>query len=553
MLYQQLGQILLDCGCITREQLNSALTRQAQSRESLPDILFALGDTTPAAVSQALEARLGIGFSDLENEILSPEAARLLPRILARKHRMVPIRIAGNALLLAMADPLDLAAADEAVLAARMGVKPLLASPEAIDRAISRAYGAAAALEALGELPAAPNPPEPVREEAAGPAVRAVNGILEHAFSLDASDVHLEPREACLAVRMRIDGHLREEFTLPVERGNPILARVKVMGNLDIAEHRIPQDGHSRIRFHTTEIDLRISTMPTIWGEKAVIRLLHKSPALLTPAGLGFRGQRLTQFHSLLETGSGMILLTGPTGAGKSATMYTMIGLLNQEDVNLVTLEDPVEYHFPRVNQVPIQEKTGMTFASGLRSVLRQDPDIIAVGEIRDGMTADIALGAAITGHLVLSTLHCGDSCGAVERLLDMGMERYRIAAALRGVISQRLVRKICPHCREPYSPDAREQTELGLPIQANRIFFRSRGCGHCRHTGYQGRTGVFEILTMTPELRRAVADGLSGPKIRELAEQAGFSPIRDNCLELLESGITDAAEILRVLRSGSV
>ena len=551
MLYHRLGEILADCGCITKEQLSAAEARQARTREELTDILFTQGCTTPAAVSAALETRLGLGFSDLEREILDPEAALILPRQLARKHRMVPIRFQGNTLLLAMADPLDLSAADEAALISGMSVKPLLTSPAAIDRCLSRVYGEAAVWESLEELPAAPVP-EPLREDEAGPAVRAVNGILEYAVSLDASDVHLEPREDALAVRLRIDGHLREVFSIPAERCAPILARVKVMGELDIAEHRIPQDGRSQLRLGSTEVDLRISTMPTVWGEKIVIRLLHKSPALLTPGGLGLTGQRLGQFQNLLDTGSGMLLLTGPTGAGKSATMYTMIGLLNREDVNLVTLEDPVEYHLPRVNQVPIQEKTGMTFASALRSILRQDPDIIAVGEIRDGITADIALGAAITGHLVLSTLHCGDSCGAVERLLDMGMERYRIAAALRGVISQRLVRKLCPHCREGYAPGESELTELGLENLPGRVFFRSRGCAHCHGTGYRGRTGVFEILTVSEQLRRAIAGGVSASEFRTLAEQEGFSPIRDHCRELLEAGITDAAEIRPILHTGT-
>ena len=550
MLYRQLGQILADCGLITEHQLRTAET--VQTRQALPEILFSQGYTTPAAVSAALESKFGIGFCDLDNEFLSEDASSLIPRPLARKHRMVPLRVEGGALLIAMANPLDLQAADAAVLAARMPVKPMLASPEAIDRCLPRIYGAAEARMALQELPTS-TAPEPAREEASGPAVRAVNGILEHAVSLQASDVHLEPRENCLAVRMRIDGRLREVFTIPAENRNSILARVKVMAELDIAEHRVPQDGRSAIRVGSDDVDLRISTMPTVWGEKIVIRLLSKSPALLTPAGLGLSGENLEKFQNLLDTGSGMILLTGPTGAGKSATMYTMIELLNREDVNLLTLEDPVEYNFPRVNQIPIQEKTGMTFASALRSVLRQDPDIIAVGEIRDGITADIALGAAITGHLVLSTLHCGDACGAVERLLDMGMERYRIAAALRGVISQRLVRKLCPHCRESYVPDESEQRELGLDFQPGRTLFRSRGCLRCHHTGYRGRTGVFEIFTLTPVLRRAIAEGCTAASFRELAMQEGFSPMALHCRELLESGITDSPEILRVLRSGEL
>ena len=552
MLYQRLGQILVESGAITREQLHTAQALQARTQEELPQILFRRGDTTPAAVSALLQQQLGIGFSDLENEAFAPEAARLLPLSLARKYRVVPIRAAGNALLLAMADPLELGAADAAVLAAGMSVRPMLASPGAIDRAISRLYGAASAEQALQELrsrtenPEAPNPPP----EEAAPAIRLVSGILEYAVSVNASDVHLEPREDCLAVRMRIDGRLRQTLTIPPDSKSAVIARVKVMAELDIAEHRIPQDGRSRFRLGGQEVDLRVSTMPTIWGEKAVIRLLHKSPSLLTPEGIGLTGDDLDKFHSLLALGSGMILITGPTGAGKSATMYTMIDALNTEEVNLITLEDPVEYNFPRVNQVPILEKTGMTFAAALRSVLRQDPDIIAVGEIRDAETADIALGAAITGHLVLSTLHCGDAPGAVDRLLDMGVAHYRIAAALKGVISQRLVRKLCPHCREAHLPESGILQALALG--KDTVCYRGRGCDRCFGTGYRGRTAVFEILSLTPELRRAIAGGVSRSQFREMVLESGFSLLESSLRRLVESGVTSPEEALIALRSAA-
>ena len=351
-------------------------------------------------------------------------------------------------------------------------------------------------------------------------------------------------------VRMRIDGVLRQVFVVPKGTQSAVIARIKVMGNMNIAEHKIPLDGRSNVRIGEKDVDLRISTLPTVYGEKVVIRLLNKSSSLLNTKGIGLVGKNLQKFNALLENSNGVILIVGPTGSGKSSSMYTMIGKLNTEQVNLVTLEDPVEYNFDGVNQVQINEKTGMTFASGLRSILRQDPDIIAVGEIRDGETADIAMRAAITGHLVLSTLHTNDAPSTIDRLLDMGVESFLISSALKGIISQRLVRRICPNCRTEYTPSAEEQQMLRLPVQPGRRFYRGKGCPMCFNTGYRGRTAVFEILTLTGPIKRAIADNVPHSQLMQLIEESDFEPLITDCVRLVQNGTTTVDEAYRTVNS---
>lgn len=555
MLSQRLGEMLLTAQCITAHQLALANQRQQDDpAQSIMAILLQLGFTTRQDIGRVLESQLGIAYIDLDEQIIPKELAALVSPAAAKKYGVVPVKADATSLHLAMADPLDYHAADVVSLAARRQVVPMLAEPEAIARAISALYGSASAEKALQELKGneetAPETDSAEPEDSAAPTIRLVNGFLEYAVEQEASDIHFEPREGDMAVRMRIDGQLRQVFTVPRSSQNAVIARIKVMGNMDIAEHKVPLDGRSNIRIGSRHIDLRISTLPTIHGEKVVIRLLTRSENLLNPAGIGLTGENLKKFRALLENTNGVILIVGPTGSGKSSTMYTMIDLLNQEQVNLVTLEDPVEYRFDVINQVQINEKTGMTFASGLRSILRQDPDIIAVGEIRDRDTADIAMRAAITGHLVLSTLHTNDAPGAIDRLLDMGIEHYLIASSLKGVISQRLVRRICPHCRESYSPSDEEQRKLGLPISADRAFYRGRGCPRCFQTGYRGRTAVFEILMVSSDLRRAIAEGAPRSKLLDKCRESGFQPLRLDCIRLVEEGVTTAEEAWRAIQS---
>lgn len=559
MIYKRLGAMLVADGHITEEQLNAAIELQReQPGKLLGEILVEQGFVDQWVVYKRLENQLGIKFVDLVNFDLDKDLARLVPLALAKKYNIVPVSADADVLYLAMSDPLNFLATSAVQQTVKRKVTPLLATPEGIKHAITYLYGSVTAEKALQELSGTGDEVASEFEttvidddkENAAPTIRLVNSFLEYAVNQNASDIHLEPRESAMYVRMRIDGVLRQVFVVPRSNQNAVIARIKVMGNMNVAEHKIPLDGRSNVRIGERDIDLRISTLPTVYGEKVVIRMLYKSSSLLSTKGIGLTGKNLRKFNSLLDNSNGVILIVGPTGSGKSSSMYTMIGKLNTETVNLVTLEDPVEYNFDGVNQVQINEKTGMTFASGLRSILRQDPDIIAVGEIRDGETADIAMRAAITGHLVLSTLHTNDAPSTIDRLLDMGVERFLISSALKGVISQRLVRRICPFCKESYTPSGEEQKKLHLPYSAARVFYRGKGCTRCFNTGYRGRTAVFEILMINQEIRRGIADGVPYSQLRSLIDQSDFEPMIYDCIRLVENGTTTVDEAYRTVNS---
>ena len=559
MVYKRLGAMLVAAGHITEDQLKIAQEiQQSQPGKRIDDILIAKGYVSRRTVYRMLERQLGVEYIDLAEEELDRDLIRLIPLSMAKKYSIIPVKIQEDVLYLAMADPLNFLATDAVKQTVRRKVIPLLASMEGIDYAISYLYGSVTAEKALEDLSGTGT--EEISEisttvigsedESAAPTIRLVNSFLEYAVRQNASDIHLEPRESAMFVRMRIDGILRQVFVVPRSNQSAVVARIKVMGNMNIAEHKIPLDGRSNVRVGEKDIDLRISTLPTVYGEKVVIRLLHKSSSLLSTKGIGLTGKNLKKFNALLENSNGVILIVGPTGSGKSSSMYTMIGKLNTEQVNLVTLEDPVEYNFDGVNQVQINEKTGMTFASGLRSILRQDPDIIAVGEIRDGETADIALRAAITGHLVLSTLHTNDAPSTIDRLLDMGVESFLISSALKGIISQRLVRRICPNCREEYTASAEEQAMLRLPYQPGRRFYRGKGCPMCFNTGYRGRTAVFEILVLNSAIRHAIADNVPHSRLQELIHESDFEPLITDCIRLVQNGTTTVEEAYRTVNS---
>ena len=564
MVYKRLGEILIAAEYLTEEQLNKALDIQRKvPGKKLGEILIEQGFVSQRRVYKALERQLGVTYVDLTSAVLPKELAQVLPRSLARKYNVVPVQATTETVSLAMADPLNFVATDAVRMAAHRKGIPMLATSEAITRAIADLYGSESAEKALQDLKgneedssttdfqniAAANIIGADSENAA-PTIRLVNSFLEYAVNQNCSDIHLEPRESAMYVRMRIDGVLRQVFVVPKGTQSAVIARIKVMGNMNIAEHKIPLDGRSNVRIGEKDVDLRISTLPTVYGEKVVIRLLNKSSALLNTKGIGLTGRNLDKFNALLENSNGVILIVGPTGSGKSSSMYTMIGKLPTEQVNLVTLEDPVEYNFDGVNQVQINEKTGLTFASGLRSILRQDPDIIAVGEIRDGETADIAMRAAITGHLVLSTLHTNDAPSTMDRLLDMGVENFLISSALKGIISQRLVRRICPYCRTEYTPSAEEQQKLQLPVSSGRKFYRGKGCQRCFHTGYRGRTAVFEILVINAEVRQAIADRVPHSQLMELIRKSDFEPLLCDCIRLVENGTTTVDEAYRTVNS---
>ena len=563
MVYKRIGELLIANEYITPEQLNKALEIQKKTAgKKIGEILVEQGFTTQNRVYKMLERQLGVKFVDLTGEVISKDMTRVVPRSIARKYNVVPVQATADTVHLAMADPLNFMATDAVQKVAKRKVIPMLATSEAITRSITDLYGSESAEKAIQELKS--NEDESTKDfqniaaaniigadsENAAPTIRLVNSFLEYAVNQNCSDIHLEPRESAMFVRMRIDGVLRQVFVVPKGTQSAVIARIKVMGNMNIAEHKIPLDGRSNVRIGEKDVDLRISTLPTVYGEKVVIRLLNKSSSLLNTKGIGLVGKNLDKFNALLENSNGVILIVGPTGSGKSSSMYTMIGKLNTEQVNLVTLEDPVEYNFDGVNQVQINEKTGMTFASGLRSILRQDPDIIAVGEIRDGETADIAMRAAITGHLVLSTLHTNDAPSTIDRLLDMGVESFLISSALKGIISQRLVRRICPNCRTEYTPSAEEQQMLRLPVQPGRRFFRGKGCPMCFGTGYRGRTAVFEILTLTGAIKHAIADNVPHSQLMQLIEESDFEPLITDCVRLVLNGTTTVEEAYRTVNS---
>lgn len=564
MAYKRIGDMLVAGGYLTEEKLKAGLAESRRTGKKLGETLVEMGFIRQSDLINVLENQLDVEYVDLQRMSLPKNLVSVIPRAIAKKHNVVPLASDANTVTIAIADPLNFVATDAVRAVTRRKVITRLADAQSITRALTDLYGSETAEKALEELrgdDSAPSDFQSVADaniigadnENAAPTIRLVNSFLEYAVNQNASDIHLEPREREMVVRMRIDGVLRKVFNVPRATQSAVIARIKVMGNMNIAEHKIPLDGRSNIRVNGKDVDLRISTLPTVYGEKVVIRLLNKSSSLLNTKGIGLTDKNLKKFNALLENSNGVILIVGPTGSGKSSSMYTMIGQLNTDEVNLVTLEDPVEYNFDGVNQVQINEKTGMTFASGLRSILRQDPDIIAVGEIRDGETADIAMRAAITGHLVLSTLHTNDAPSTIDRLLDMGVEPFLISSALKGVISQRLVRRICPNCRESYSASEEEQSMLKLPYVPGRKFYRGKGCPMCFNTGYRGRTAVFEILTLTSPIKQAISDNAPHSELMRRIQDSDFETLLVDCQRLVLDGTTTLSEAFRTVNSTDV
>ena len=563
--YRRLGELLLAAGTITQEELDRGLELQKTQKGRLGEVLIANNIITEDQLIEALQMQLGIEYVDLSKINIPTELASTVPKNIAKQYQVVPVRQKKDELYLAMADPLNFYAIEEVRKAVRKKVVPMVAHAAQVERAIQVLYGNEGAARAIEEMK---------REQASGqgndtavqdssfvsnqlddsvnnaPTIRLVNSIIERAINERASDIHLEPRETEMVVRMRIDGLMRMILTVPKDLQSSVISRIKIMSGLDISERRIPQDGRFNVRVRDKDIDLRISTLPTVYGEKIVARLLDKSGGKLNKDNIGLSGHDMETFDKMIKCRSGVLLIVGPTGSGKSTTMYAMIGELNKPEVNMVTLEDPVEYNIDGVNQVPINEKTGMTFANGLRAILRQDPDIIGVGEIRDGETAEIAMRSAITGHVVISTIHTNDAVGTIERLEDIGVEPYLVSSALRGVISQRLVRRICPRCRTAYTPDEDELADLGLPNEEGVQFYKGAGCPECFDTGYRGRIAVFEMLIITGRVRRMIAEGASRGEIEaELKKpESGFVSLRENALRLVREGVTTSSELLRVI-----
>lgn len=558
MKNKRLGEMLVDVGVLSEAQLQEALTKQVGSGKRLGTVLIDEHYITETQLIDTLRMQLGIDYIDLNKATIDPAMAAIVPKALAQQYRIVPVKMVDDRLYLAMEDPLNFIAVKQVKDLTRKKVTPMIAYSSAINRAISVLYeneGAMAAIEDMKEERALTIGERAEENNSQGenqdaPTIRLVNSIFQRAIDEHASDIHIEPQDDAVRVRMRVDGRMTDMFSFEHGFLGQVVSRLKVMADMNITEHRIPQDGRALVHQPDgTDVDARVSTLPTIHGENVVIRLLWRDAAQLTRRGIGITENDNKRFDRILKNSSGMIIVVGPTGSGKTSTLYTMIQELNRPEVNMISLEDPVEFQIPGVTQVAINEKVGLTFASALRSCLRQDPDIICVGEIRDGETAEIAMRAAMTGHLVLSTIHTEDAVSAVDRLRDLGIEPYLIAGSLRGIISQRLVRKICNKCREEIQPDPYLIDLIGMKADSGQKYYHGRGCTDCLDSGYHGRTGVFEILTMTSGLRDAIASGKNGTELREALEDSkDFVPMIVNARDLVRDGITTVEEVIRTV-----
>ncbi len=544
----RLGGILLKNGYIREADLAKAMEIQQQSRRALGEILLELRLVSEENLGEVLSQQLDIPFVQLTSYLIDPAVTSVLPEELARRLKVVPLFLVENGLTLAMTDPANLEIIDQVRFKTGCQVNPVIATASDILNAINQLYGRQEepepSIEArIGEEPEADREASLDLVEGA-PVVRLVNQILAQAIRSRASDIHLEPGEAGLRVRSRVDGMLRDEPSVSRELQPAVLSRIKILSGMDIAERRVPQDGRIQVVLDGRPIDMRVSSFPTIYGEKIVIRVLDKGALVLSLADLGFLPDTLTRYRSVIRRPNGILLVTGPTGSGKTSTLYATLLELNAPSTNIVTLEDPVEYRLSGINQGQANPRVGFTFASGLRSILRQDPDIILVGEIRDKETAEVAVQAALTGHLVLSTLHTNDAPGAVTRLLDMEVEPFLVASTVIAVLGQRLVRRLCASCREPFTPAGSLSAWQGEPPSQ---LFRGRGCRQCSTTGYRGRVGIYELMVPSEPIRGLILRRAGASEVRAQAVTEGMRSMMDDGREKALAGITSYDEVVRV------
>jgi len=564
---RRLGDLLVREGLINQEQLQRALTEQKGTNEKLGSILIRHSVITEDQLVAFLSKQYGIPSITLSQLDIDADVLKLVPAQIAKKYEVLPIKRTGNSLTLAMADPTNVFAVDDVGFMTNLQVIPVVAAQGAIRKALDRLYEAQGSgmAEVISEMEGTAGDVEVVEgdeeswakadifelKESAdeAPVVRLVNMILVDAIRRGASDIHLEPYEKVFRVRFRVDGVLHEIMTPPKRLETALTSRVKIMSTMDIAERRLPQDGRIKLRYNQREIDFRVSTLPTIFGEKTVLRILDKESLQLDLTMLGFDPWSLEQFNKAIHQPYGMILITGPTGSGKTTTLYSAIHTINSPDVNIMTAEDPVEYNLKGVNQVQINEGIGRTFGAALRSFLRQDPDVILVGETRDLETAQIGIRAALTGHLVLSTLHTNDCPGTVARLLDMGIPPFLVSSALTLILAQRLGRKICKDCKQPYEADEESLVPYGhVPQGLGKVqFYKGKGCHTCSFTGMKGRVAVYEVMPIGDELRELILRNAPTAEILQLALAQGMKTLRQNALQKVIDGVTTLEEVLRV------
>ena len=544
---KRLGELLIEQGLITQEQLAGTLGDKGSSQR-LGEALLQKGFITDQQLAEVLENQLGIPHVNLIQYPFDTSLFSLISKETAKRNLIVPLKKEGNKLFVAMVNPMDFITMDDLRLSTGFQIEAGIATKEDILRTINKYYQDDDGFQELFDdlSPSERNRDEDVTNQDS-PIVRLVNQLLTNAVIQKASDIHIDPQETKIVIRYRVDGVLRVERTLPRHMQSVLTARIKIMSNLDITEHRIPQDGRIKLHLDFYPIDLRVSTLPTVYGEKIVMRLLDMGAALNDLNKIGFNSLNFKRFTQLIEQPTGIVLITGPTGSGKSSTLYAALNKLNSEEVNIITIEDPVEYQLEGINQIQVNQNVGMTFAAGLRSILRQDPNIIMVGEIRDKETAEIAIRASLTGHLVLSTLHTNDSLGTITRLHDMGVEPFMIASSVSGIVAQRLVRKVCRDCAEAHEPSLREKeifARRGLKIDQ---IVRGKGCPSCNMTGYKGRIALHEVLVIDDNMRRIIMNDNSFQKLKEHAIKNKTIFLIDDGLLKVKQGLTTTEEVLRV------
>ena len=557
---KRIGDVLIDANIITQEQLMEALEEQRKTGKRLGEVLVDMKFTDETEIAEAMSQQMKIPLAKIREAKLAPEIIELLPENIVRKNNVIPFEVDENnpnILRIAMADPLDIIAVDDISIITNMQIEIMVATPSDVAYAIEKYYGneqSAKLAESFAQERMDKN--QKLKKEEDGneevdnsPIVLLVNKIIEQAVNERASDIHIEALEDQVRVRYRIDGAMQEVMRYPKDLQSAIVARIKIVSGMNISEKRAPQDGRMTLIFNRVEYDLRVSSLPTTFGEKVVMRIASKSGLNKEKSELGFQEEELKRFDGILKNPHGIILVTGPTGSGKSTTLYTVLNELNGGDVNIITVEDPVEADVDGINQVQANEKAGLTFASALRSILRQDPDIIMIGEIRDEETASIAVKAAITGHLVVSTLHTNSAASTVTRLEDMGIEPYMVADSVVGIIAQRLVRRICPKCHVQKQMSDTDKFRLRLRGDSNPMIYEpsESGCAFCNNSGYRGRIGVYEIMPITPALREVISRGGGAEEIQKVALKEGLTTLRLGAAKLVLKGVTSISDVERI------
>ena len=552
----QLGALLVQADLLSQEQLVSALEEQAETQKSLGRILIDSGLVTEGDLVAMLSRQIGLEFVDLAETPVDPSAAGLISASLARRYQALPLGWDEGRLVLALADPSNVFAIDDIRTITKRELKVVVSTRDAILEAIDKYHRMDGEAESISAQAASESEADDdlssIREVVEdAPIVKLVNMLISQAVADRASDIHIEPAERDLRIRYRIDGVLHEVMRPPKSIQSGVISRLKIMAEINIAERRIPQDGRVNVNIGGKSVDLRVATLPTVYGEKIVLRILDKSTALLKLSDLGFLPSSMERYAQSYRKPYGTILVTGPTGSGKSTTLYATLNILNEDTKNIITVEDPVEYRLPGINQIQTNNKAGMTFAAALRSILRADPDIVLVGEIRDKETATIAIEAALTGHLVLSTLHTNDAATTPTRLIEMGVEPFLVASALDCIVAQRLARRLCERCKQAYRPSETEVAQIGWDVESDGApdeLFRPTGCVHCGKTGYRGRFAIHEVLTVTEEIERLIVDRDHSEDIKKMAVAQGMLTLRQAGLTHVSQGTTSIEEILRVV-----